>query len=158
MLSDRCIGHFRAEPGSQGVVMDSANILVAASDRAIIDKIKKCFDPMNHQIIPAYDVSLGMFLAQKNFPHLVICQDQLKEGDAFEFLSEINSDSELADIPFILVTTADSEKYEDSELKSAGILMTFQADAAEGYIISELVPIINEACATRKKRQEYSPE
>lgn len=138
--------------------MENANILVAASDRAIIDKIKSCFDQMNHQVIPAYDVSLGAFLAQKNFPHLVICQDQLKDGDAFDLLSELNSDPELADIPFILVTTAESQIYEDSELKAAGILMSFRSDVEEGFIISELVPVISQATATRRKRQEYSPE
>lgn len=136
--------------------MENANILVVAKDRAIIDKLKNCFDDKGHQVIPAYDVSLGFFLAQKNFPHIILCQEELKEGDAFELLGELGADPELADIPFILISAA--ARADSTELSNQGIAMAITESISEGYLISELMPLINEAIAGRKRRQEYSPE
>lgn len=136
--------------------MENANILVVAKDRAIIDKLKNCFEDKGHQIIPAYDVSLGFFLAQKNFPHIILCQEELKDGDAFELLGELGADPELADIPFILISA--SARTDNAELSARGITMAITETVSDGYLISELMPLLHEAIAGRKKRQEYSPE
>lgn len=138
--------------------MDSANILVAAKDRSIIDKVKQCFDSMGHQIIPAYDVTLGFFLAQKNFPFLILCQPELNEGDAFIFLAELKSDPELSSIPFVLIDHEIAKNPNTANLEEPGIAMVVDASSTEGYLISELIPLLNKSISNRKKRQEYSPE
>ena len=83
--------------------METANILVVAKDRAIIEKLKNCFSPLGHQVIPAYDVSLGFFLAQKNYPDIILCEPELKEGGAYDLFTEIQSDPELLEIPFVVI-------------------------------------------------------
>lgn len=138
--------------------MNTANILVVAKDNQIIEKIKSCFSPLGHQIIPAYDISLGYFLAQKNFPELILCETKLKEGDAYSLLNELQSDQELAPIPFIVVDNTQGDSIDENEIKSYGAEMVLSLEETEGFIISELLPLINEQLSIKRKRQEYSPE
>lgn len=131
---------------------------MVANDRAIIEKIKDCFDSQGHQVIPAYDIPLGFFLAQKNFPDLILSEPVLKDGDAFELLSEIRSEPDLTGIPFVIVDNTDGSAINMEDAEKYGISMTIKLSESTGYIISELLPLINERLSKKPDRKEYSPE
>lgn len=138
--------------------MDLANILIVAKTPALIEKIKECFSPQGHQVIPAYDLSLGFFLAQKNFPDLIICEPELNDGSFYDFLVELKIDAELAPIPFVLLDNTEDGSINAEEARSQGTDLIIDFKSENGYLISELLPLINNRIASKKKRQEYSPE
>ena len=138
--------------------MEKANILVVANDNAVIDKVKACFTSQGHQIIPAYNIPLGFFLAQKNFPELILCETILKDGNALELLSEVRSDPDLVEIPFAIIDNTGGNSVEEAEATRYGIAAVIDVNASDGFIISELLPLIQQRLSKKEEREEYSPE
>ncbi len=63
---------------------------------------KDALQPLGCQIITATSTALGIFLARKNFPSLIIAG--LSESDEYQDLAgEVKDDPDLAHIPVVLI-------------------------------------------------------
>lgn len=141
------------------MTITDVKILVVAADRAIVDAAKAAFDPMGYQVVPANGISLGLFLAQKNLPDLILCQPRLAEGDGHSFLAEIKLDAELVPIPFVFVDFRNKSSTTDRDAAvTAGACRLTLLNESGSLDASELIPLIERRLLTRTKRQEFSPE
>ena len=138
--------------------MEKVNILVVAKDQKIIEKIKDCFLEDGHQVIPAYDVPLGFFLAQKNFPEIILCEPQLKEGDVWTMLGELQSDPELEPIPFVVIDNSEGKLIDEKVALDNGISEYVELHYTNEKMIETLVPLIKRRLSQKEDRPMYSPE
>ena len=65
--------------------------LVATKNAATVDRIKKAFDDIDCEVIPATTLSLAIFLARKNFPDIILADLELSDGDGLQLLHEIKA-------------------------------------------------------------------
>ncbi len=79
-------------------------ILVIEDDPETRDVIATILRDENYECVEAWNGELGIELAKKNIPDLVICDIQMPKMDGFEVLSRLASDPETDDIPFIFLT------------------------------------------------------
>lgn len=138
--------------------MRDINILVVARDQALIEAAKESFAPLGYQVVPAHGISLGLFLAQKNFPALILCQPELQDSDGDTFLAEIKLDAELIPIPFVFVDHKDSQHLDKDKALAAGACSIEKLSADGKLDVSRLIPLIERRLLTKTKRQEHSPE
>lgn len=97
------------------------NILIAGRSQTNIELVKAAVEQSDYQIIPAAGISLGLFLAHKNFPDLIISDVELSEGDPFELLHELRSHPELSPIPFLVLTPPQVKEQQKKALLKAGV-------------------------------------
>ncbi len=122
-----------------------------------ISLVKDLFDPSKSQFIPASSMSLGLFLAQKNFPDLILCEASLLEGDGYALLETIKSDEELASIPVVFVI-ADSDKLASEQIQGASFLLKLPFEEPITTLRSKLEGLIQSRLLNKKDRPIYSPE
>ncbi len=130
-----------------------------------ISTVKTLFDPSKYQLIPASSMSLGLFLAQKNFPDLILCEAALLEGDGFVLLETLKADEELASIPVVFVVNSEDKSGVDSSvdpslLAGASYLLKLPLEASEpvATLKSKLEGLIQSRLLDKKDRPTYSPE
>ena len=102
-------------------------------------------------------MSLGLFLAQKNFPDLILCEAGLLEGDGYSLLESIKSDEELASIPVVFVI-AEVDKLASEQIQGASFLLKIPFEEATITLRSKLEGLIQSRLLNKKDRPIYSPE
>ena len=80
-------------------------LLLAGKDIASFQPIRKAFANEDVHIIKATSIGLGLFLSRKNLPHLIICEEQLIDGDGISFFYEIRNEPDFSEIPFAFLLT-----------------------------------------------------
>lgn len=138
--------------------MEPINILVAGSNRANVDLAKVAYEGTGYQVIPASGFSLALFLAQKNYPDLIICDGKLTDGDGLAFLSELKNDPELSDIPFIFLVEKEINSVDEISAITGGALSVFYHPIEAAWLRECTVPIITKHAETKEKRPEQTPE
>lgn len=102
-------------------------------------------------------MSLGLFLAQKNFPDLILCESNLLEGDGYALLETLKADEELGAIPVVFVV--DNLKDSHSELlHGASYLLKLPLEEPASTLISKLEGLIHSRLLDKTERPTYSPE
>ena len=129
-----------------------------AKDQALIEAAKESFAPLGYQVVPAHGMSLGQFLAQKNFPALILCQPELQDGDGDSFLAEIKLDAELIPIPFVFIDHENSVLLDKDKALAAGACSIEKLSADGKLDVTRLLPLIKRRLLTKTTRQEHSPE
>lgn len=122
-----------------------------------ISLVKDLFDPSKYQFIPASSMSLGLFLAQKNFPDLILCEAGLLEGDGFALLESLKSDEELASIPVVFVIE-NSNQLDSEQVHGASYLLKLPLEEPADTLKSKLEGLIQSSLLNKKDRPIYSPE
>lgn len=122
-----------------------------------ISLVKDLFDPSKYQFIPASSMSLGLFLAQKNFPDLILCEASLLEGDGFGLLESLKSDEELASIPVVFVID-ESNHLGSDQIQGASYLLKLPLEESPATLKSKLEGLIHSRLLDKKDRPIYSPE
>lgn len=79
-------------------------ILIIEDDSVIRDNILEILEVENFAPIAAENGSIGLHLAQKNIPDLIICDVMMPGLDGYGVLQELRKDPVTAAIPFIFLT------------------------------------------------------
>lgn len=137
--------------------VETINILVAGTSKANVELAKSAFGDMGYQVIPAPVFSLALFLAQKNFPDLIICGSRFADGDGLAFLSELKHDPELSQIPFVFLVDEEEALDEQLAIKS-GAVSVFNQPMSADWLKECTLPIIARRASTKEKRPDRSPE
>ena len=78
-------------------------LLCAGKNNAPFQPVKLAFMDEDAITIRATSVALALFLARKNRPHIIICEQSLVDGTGFGLFLELNNEEELARIPFVFL-------------------------------------------------------
>jgi response regulator RpfG family c-di-GMP phosphodiesterase len=78
-------------------------IMCAFQTEEIFDFVKSAFKNLECELIKASSEALALFLAQKNFPCLVVSELEPESGWGMNILSELKAESELAHIPLVFI-------------------------------------------------------
>ena len=83
-------------------------ILCAGKGDRLAEFVKSAVTGFDCEVVKSTSVALALFLAQKNFPCLILCERQLVEGTAQELLVAVQAEPDLDHIPFFVVTDQDA--------------------------------------------------
>ncbi len=121
-----------------------ATILVIEDEAAILDTIVDTLQAEKFDVHSAANGSLGIELARKHMPDLIICDVMMPLMDGFEVLRQLRDDPKTATIPFIFLTA----KAERDDLRKGMEL------GADDYVSKPFMPKeLLKAVGTRLKRQ-----
>lgn len=81
----------------------SLKILCAFQTEEIFEFIKAALQDFQCELVKSTSESLALFLAQKNYPCLIISEKELHGGSGINLLREIKAESDLASIPFVFL-------------------------------------------------------
>ncbi len=73
----------------------SRHILIASKDKKIGELAKEAVQSLDYNVVVAADLSLALYLTNKNMPDLIVTDEDLIGGSGFDLLSELRSDEEL---------------------------------------------------------------
>ncbi|MBY0549855.1 MAG: hypothetical protein K2W95_21460 [Candidatus Obscuribacterales bacterium] len=79
-------------------------ILCAGKNDDLAEFVKSAVAEFECEVVKSTSVALAMFLAQKNFPSLILCEQKLVEGTGQELYNAVQEESTLNQIPFFIVT------------------------------------------------------
>jgi CheY-like chemotaxis protein len=103
---------------------------------------KALLTPLGCQIITASSTALGVFLARKNFPCLVIAG--LKDPSDYQDLPDaIKDDPDLAHIPIVMFSP------QDQRAKTPGADKYLSMPIAEEQFIAEITPYLKQSIDER---------
>lgn len=138
--------------------METPKVLVAGTSNKTVALARAAFEPLGYQIITAQPMSVALFLAHKNLPELIISPYEMLDGDGQTFLTEIQRDDELCQIPFVFCIEEQPEtSAEFSAIREgASKVVVNRITAAE--FLALVMPLIEERLARKGKRAETTPE
>ncbi len=84
-------------------------ILCAGKNDRLVEFVKEAVDGFDCEVVKTTSVGLAIFLAQKNFPCLILCEPELAEGSVQELYTVLKSEPDLTHIPFFVVNDKDQE-------------------------------------------------
>ncbi len=79
-------------------------ILCAGKNDDLAEFVKTAVAEYECEVVKSTSVALAMFLAQKNFPSLILSEQKLSEGTGQELYHAVQDESTLNQIPFFIVT------------------------------------------------------
>jgi DNA-binding response OmpR family regulator len=112
----------------------SIKVLCAFQTEGIFDFVKSALQD-ECEVIKASSEALALFLAQKNFPCLVVSELLLEEGWGINLLAELKADADLCAIPLIFLCRrpADVSLPELDLPQGAAMLMWYPIESYEFY-------------------------
>lgn len=113
-------------------------ILCAGTSNEVFDFVKRNLSLFECEVVKATSLGLALFLSHKNYPSVILSQVELNEGSALDFLREVKTEPDLAEIPFILLTN-DSTGEIPTETNADKVLSYPLSDAA---FLAEMVPLL----------------
>jgi signal transduction histidine kinase/CheY-like chemotaxis protein len=88
---------------------DQDTILVIDDDPSVRDLMSRFLTKLDYRVVAAANGEEGFRLAKQLHPLLITLDVVMPEGDGWTVLDRLKSDSELAEIPVIMVTVVDNE-------------------------------------------------
>ena len=79
-------------------------ILVIDDEEWLREMVRMALNQRGYEVIEAGDGSIGVEIARKQLPDLVLCDVNMEKLDGYGTLSALRNDSATATIPFILMT------------------------------------------------------
>jgi CheY-like chemotaxis protein/CRP-like cAMP-binding protein len=121
-------------------------ILLIEDNPEMRDNTAEILDLANYVVVKAEDGKIGVELAKKENPDLIICDIMMPNFDGYEVLHMLSKDPKTAGIPFIFLTA----KAEKSDMRKGMNL------GADDYLVKpfDKMELLN-AIETRLKRSEY---
>lgn len=98
----------------------SIRVLFFGNTLKLKDLVKSTLIPLNCDIITATSVALAVYLANKNFPQLVLCEAGLEDESGLNLLKEIRADKALADLPFVFIASKPVDTMHHAEAFALG--------------------------------------
>lgn len=130
-------------------------ILVAGSAPGNVELVKETFAPLGHEIIPINGVALGLFLARKNFPHLILSELEMIDGSGMEFLAQLKQDPDLASIPFLFLCASECDQTTKKQATALGAQKLLCHPLSQQKLMAELAPYLQER---ETERPSETPE
>jgi len=93
-------------------------ILIIDDDQDLLQGLRVRLQSYGYDIQLASDALLGVHLALKSKPDLIILDIGLPGGDGYMTMTRLRSHMPLAHIPIIIITAADASAHQDRALKS----------------------------------------
>ncbi len=84
-------------------------VLCAFQTEEIFEFVKSALKGYDCDVIKASSEALALFLTQKNFPCLIVCEFQAHMGWGMSLLSELKAEDELKTIPIVLLAKRPSD-------------------------------------------------
>ena len=92
-------------------------ILIIEDDTFIMDMYRTKFEMAGYKVLMAEDGNKGIKMIKENKPDIVILDVVMPQMDGFEVLKTIKKDSNLKDIPVILLTNLGQKENIEDGLK-----------------------------------------
>jgi CheY-like chemotaxis protein len=132
----------------------SIRVLVIGNSRATTDLARSVLGPLDCEVSPATSISLGLFLAHKSLPDLILSSHEMVDGNGLDLLREVKADEELRNIPFVFVCPS-----KDSSLQQAGLALGADRFITRPVSTHQFLQAISPYLKERKQsRPEESPE
>ncbi len=133
----------------------SRHILIASKDKRIGDLAKEAVQSLDYNVVVAADLSLALYLTNKNMPDVIVTDEELIGGSGFDLLSELRSDEELGVIPILFIGKNGNDGQRARELGAKKVIADPQTI---DELFLELMPHLTLDEKAPKQRPEYSPE
>jgi CheY-like chemotaxis protein len=133
----------------------AVRIFVAGDSPKNVELIKTTFARLGHEIIPVNGVALGLFLAHKSFPHVIICDLKMIDGTGMEFLSQVKLDPDLSGIPFLFLCSSACNGTVKDEATALGAEKVLYHPISPEELSTELDPYLREH---QEEREPETPE
>jgi CheY-like chemotaxis protein len=138
--------------------MGTIHVLVAGKSENNLSLARQVYDGLGFQVIPAHGLSLSLFLAQKNFPELIIADSSFRDGDGMVFLAEIKADPELSPIPFVFVVDQPVKGFDSERAIAGGAIQVLFQPVDPQELADVTLPLIENRLQTKEEREESTPE
>jgi CheY-like chemotaxis protein len=138
--------------------MGTIHVLVAGKSENNLSLARQVYDSLGIQVIPAHGLSLSLFLAQKNFPELIISDSSFRDGDGMVFLAEIKADPELSPIPFVFIVDQTVKEFNSERAIAGGANQVLFQPVDPQELADVTLPLIEYRLETKEEREESTPE
>ena len=89
--------------------MDSGEkILIIDDDPGVLDSFAEWFELQGYDVLTAEGGQQGVKLAQEYQPDVIVCDFSMPEVDGLSVLEALRSNSETAEIPFVMFSAYDN--------------------------------------------------
>ncbi|MBC7998803.1 MAG: response regulator [Leptolyngbya sp.] len=136
----------------------SRHILVASRDKSLGELAKAAVQTLEYDVVVASDLSLALYLANKNMPDLVVTDEELIGGTGFDLLSELGNDEELNVIPIIFISKESTNSTVFEHATKLGAKKVIPKPTTIDAFFLELMPHLKFEAKSTNQRPEYSPE
>ena len=102
---------------------DKAKILLVDDDQDFVEATKLVLESKPYEVIVAYDGDEGLAKARRDRPDLIILDIIMPVKDGFNAAEELKKDSELSNIPVLMLTSFSQRVGETSLSVSQGLTL-----------------------------------
>ena len=124
-------------------------ILLIEDDSTLRDTLAAILKFEGYQLIEAGNGSIGLHLAQQEFPDLIVCDVELPDQNGLNILASLRQGAATINIPVIMLT---GNVYEDTRL--AAIELGVDAYLFKPCPIQRLLTAITQALSKCQKRSQ----
>ncbi|MEZ5456371.1 MAG: response regulator [Lysobacteraceae bacterium] len=121
-----------------------ARILIVDDSPSQLAAMKKIVDKLGHEVISAEDGALGVEVAKREMPDLILMDVVMPNLNGFQATRSISKDATTAHIPIVLVTTKDQVTD-----KVWGLRQGAKAYLTKPVNETQLIELVNELLAGR---------
>ncbi len=121
-----------------------ARILIVDDSPSQLAAMKKIVDKLGHEVISAEDGALGVEVAKREMPDLILMDVVMPNLNGFQATRSISKDAATAHIPIVLVTTKDQVTD-----KVWGLRQGAKAYLTKPVNETQLIELVNELLAGR---------
>ncbi len=133
----------------------SRHILIASKDKKLGELAKQAVQSLDYNVVVASDLSLALYLTNKNMPDLIVTDEDLIGGSGFDLLSELRSDEELGVIPILFIGKNGKDGQKATDLGARKVIGS--PHSLDEFFL-ELMPHLKLDEKSPKQRPEYSSE
>lgn len=133
----------------------SRHILIASKDKRIGELVKEAVQSLDYNVVVAADLSLALYLTNKNMPDLIVTDEELINGSGYDLLSELGTDEELGVIPILFIGRNGKDEQKALDLGAKKVIAN---PKTIDELFLELMPHLKLDEKAPKQRPEYSPE
>lgn len=133
----------------------SRHILIASKDKRIGELVKEAVQSLDYNVVVAADLSLALYLTNKNMPDLIVTDEELINGSGYDLLSELGTDEELGVIPILFIGRNGKDEQKAIDLGAKKVIAN---PKTIDELFLELMPHLKLDEKAPKQRPEYSPE
>lgn len=114
-------------------------ILIIEDDKFLIKAYKIKFMRAGFDVITATDGEMGMEIAKKEIPKMIILDIMLPKIDGFEFLKRMKKEEKIKDVPVIALSNLGQQEDKDKAISLGAKEYLVKADFSLEEIIEKVI-------------------
>jgi CheY-like chemotaxis protein len=130
-------------------------VLVIGNSQDNANLARSALAPLECEVSPVTSIALGLYLAHKNLPDLIVANNEMADGNGLDLLRELKADTELKDIPFVFICSGKNTDAILSKGVAAGADKVIARPESPSEFIEQVLPFLRER---KQCRPEESPE